>query len=400
MGYPTLLRGTREANGSARASGIWPTSGESASKPSKASASIPRVMDPEDVLLRLTRHTAEVVTADEARLLAGRLAAGEETTGYIGFEPSGRVHLGWKITADKIRDFVDAGIRMKVLLADWHAQINDKLGGDLEKIRACGEYMKDCFAALGVPTEQVEFVYANDYVDDPDYWALVIQVMKHTSLARMRRAMDIMGRTAEEGERDMSKFLYPAMQVADIFHLDLHVAYGGLDQRHAHMLARDVAPKLGRRPPLAIHTPLLPSLQASGRMDPVEAKMSKSVPGSGIMIHDTPDEVAKKIQGAVCPAKQREGNPILDLVELIVFRGHLERSGRPFVVDRPEKFGGRVEYSAFADLAEAFTAGSLHPMDLKRATAAYVNEILEPVRAYFDRRPQTLDRIREIVATR
>lgn len=359
-------------------------------------------MDTPEALRLLTQNAAEVVTSDEANAVAAALAAGETRKGYIGFEPSGRVHLGWKVTADKVTDLVSAGVKMKILLADWHAQINDKLGGDLAAIKTCGEYMKDCFTALGVPTDKVEFVYASDYVDDPDYWATVIAVSKHTSLARMKRAMDIMGRSAEEAERDMSKFLYPAMQVADIFHFGLDVAYGGLDQRHAHMLCRDVAPKLGRRPPLAIHTPLVPSLQAQGRMDPIESKMSKSDPKSGILIHDTKEEVEKKISGAVCPQGVREGNPVLDLADLIVFRGWLSRgeATRPFVVDRPAKFGGRVEFSTYSELEQAFVGGKLHPMDLKKGVATHVNEILDDVRSHFAKHPQRLEAMRAVVTTR
>lgn len=358
-------------------------------------------MDSDETLALLTRNAAEVVTPDDARALAEALARGEPRKGYIGFEPSGRVHLGWKVTADKITDLVQAGLQMKVLLADWHAQINDKLGGDLQKIKACGEYMKDCFAALGVPVDRLEFLYASDYVDDPDYWATVIGVMKHTTFARMRRAMDILGRTADEAEKDMSKFLYPAMQVADILYFDLDLAYGGLDQRHAHMLCRDVAPRLGRKVPLAIHTPLVPSLQAQGRMDPVEAKMSKSNPNSGILIHDSKEEVEKKLNAAICPQGQRDGNPVLELVRLVVFDGHLNRGGRTgFVVERPDKFGGRAAFPTYGDLEAAFLGGKLHPADLKKATAGYVNAILEPVRSYFAKKPANYERMRELTLTR
>lgn len=357
-------------------------------------------MAPDALEALLTKNAAEVVTHEEAAALARSLAEGEARRGYIGFEPSGRVHLGWKVTADKVTDFVNAGIKMKILLADWHAQINDKLGGDLERIRACGEYMKECFAGLGVPTDKIEFVYASDYVHEPEYWATVIQVMKHTTLARMRRAMDIMGRSADEAEKDTSKFLYPAMQVADILHFELDLAYGGLDQRHAHMLCRDVAPKLGRKPPVAIHTPLIPSLQAQGRMDPAEAKMSKSNPNAGILIHDSPDEVSKKLKAAVCPQGQREGNPVLDLARWIVYPGLLTRGEepRPFVVDRAEKFGGRAEFSTYAELETAFVGGKLHPMDLKNGVASYVNEILDGVRAHFGKRPQSLERMRQVLS--
>jgi tyrosyl-tRNA synthetase len=350
----------------------------------------------------LNRNAAEVVTDGELQQLATELAGGATKKGYIGFEPSGRVHLGWKVCADKITDFVEAGLHMKVLLADWHAQINDKLGGDLQKIKACGEYMKHCFAALGVPVAKVEFIFASDYVNDPDYWATVIGVSKSTSMARMRRAMDIMGRSADDAEKDMSKFLYPAMQVADIFHFDLDLAYGGLDQRHAHMLCRDVAHKLGKKSPVAVHTPLLPSLQAQGRMDPIESKMSKSDPKSGILIHDTKTEVEQKINQAVCPQASAEGNPVLDLVRLIVFPGLLHRgkARREFVVERPEKFGGNATFPDYGALEAAYVGGKLHPMDLKKAAAKYVNEILDPVRAYFEKHPEPLAMVRSLTVTR
>jgi tyrosyl-tRNA synthetase len=349
----------------------------------------------------MARNAQEVVTREDLAVVAADLAQGRPRTGYIGFEPSGRVHLGWKVTADKVSDMVAAGLDFTILLADWHAQINDKLGGDLEAIKACGEYMKDCFAALGVPVEKIRFVYASDYVDDADYWATVIKVMKETSLARMRRAMDILGRSADEAEHDTSKFLYPAMQVADIFHHGFDVAYGGMDQRHAHMLCRDIAKKIDEKAPVAVHTPLIPSLEATGRMDPVESKMSKSRPDSGIFIHDSPQDVERKLKGAVCPQGEAEGNPVLQLVRHIVFEGHLKRGrDEAFVVQRPEKFGGPVEFVSYEALEKAFVARGLHPADLKTAAAAYVNQVLAPVAKHFDAHPKSLERMREMTATR
>jgi tyrosyl-tRNA synthetase len=90
-------------------------------------------------------------------------------------------------------------------MADWHAYINDKLGGDIENIKLCGKYMEDCFEAMGVEHDKLKFVYASDYVGDPKYWELVLRVSKATSVARVKRAMDIMGRSEDEAERDLSK---------------------------------------------------------------------------------------------------------------------------------------------------------------------------------------------------
>ena len=373
-------------------------------------------------LERLTANTEEVVTIEELKMVLNK----PNPKAYIGFEPSGVVHLGWKICTNKIKDFLACGFDFTVLLADWHAYINDKLGGDIEKIKLCGKYMEDCFAAMGVDTSKVRFVYASDYVNDANYWELVLKTAKASSVARVKRAMDIMGRGEEEAEKDLSKLFYPAMQVADIFYLQLDVAYGGTDQRHAHMLARDVAKKLGLKPPVAIHTPLLTGLQADSRMNPIEFKsaldgylpggqtdnsnqhptspilgstasrsefkMSKSKPDTMIAIHDSPEVVKKKLSKAYCPEKQVEGNPVLEICKFVIFP---DLDGKSFLIERPEKFGGNLEFSTYEALANAFVGG-LHPLDLKNATANYINKILAPVHTYFEMHPENYNKMKKL----
>ena len=275
-------------------------------------------MDVEQRLALVTRNTEEVVTDEELRKL---LTEKEEPTAYIGFEPSGLVHLGWVLVAQKIRDLTDAGFRVTIFWADWHAYINDKLGGDLENIRTCARYMQDCFIALGVPEDKVEFKYASEILNDIEYWEMAIKVAKVTSLSRVKRAMTIMGRSEDEAEVDTSKVFYPILQATDIFCMGLDVAYAGLDQRRAHMLARDAADKLGWKKPIALHTPLLPGLKGGNRMDPVESKMSKSDPNGSVKIHDTRDEIASKMKKAYCPPeREHEGeNPVLMLCRYILF---------------------------------------------------------------------------------
>lgn len=342
-----------------------------------------------DKLKRLTANTQEVVTSEELKTVLDK----ENPKAYIGFEPSGTVHLGWKICTNKIKDFLDCGFEVTVLLADWHAYINDKLNGDIQTIKLCGKYMEDCFASMGVDKTKVRFVYASDYVGDPKYWELVLRASKATSVKRVKRAMDIMGRDEDEAERDLSKLFYPAMQVSDIFYLDVDVAYGGMDQRHAHMLARDVSKKIHKKPPVAIHTPLLTGLQAGGRMNPTEVKMSKSKPDSMISIHDEASVVKKKIQKAFCPEKQIQGNPILELCQYVVFP---ELDSQLFVIERPEKFGGNLEFEHYQELEDSFSQGLLHPLDLKMATAASVNSILAPVHEYFKNHTSTFEKMKQL----
>ena len=346
----------------------------------------------EERLELITRNAEEVISLDELKKL---LQEDRQFKTYIGFEPSGLVHLGWKITADKINDLINAGFEMTIFLADWHAYINDKYGGNIENIRTCGEYMKDCFIALGVDMSKAKFVYASDLVDKSQYWEKVLRIAKNSSLARVRRSMTIMGRKEDEADADSSKFIYPSMQAADIFELDVDIAYGGLDQRKAHMLARDVAEKLGWRKPIALHTPLLMSLTASDRMDMTDAKMSKSDPDSCLYIHDPPDEIRRKLKKAYCPEGQVEDNPVIDICRFIIFTNQ-----STFTIKRPDKYGGDLVLTGARDLEDTFQDRLLHPLDLKNAVADHIIALLEPVRAYFEDHPENFETIKKLEISR
>ncbi len=346
----------------------------------------------DDRLELLLRGTEEVVTREELRALLER---GGTPRAYVGLEPSGLMHIGTGfIVGQKIADLSRAGFHTIIFLADWHAYINDKLGGNLDAIQSCAEYFRDGFRALGVP-DSVEFLFANEFVTHPEYWQKVIAVSKASSVARIRRALTIMGRKEEEADLDASKLIYPAMQVADIAWMDLDLAYGGMDQRHAHMLYRDVAPKLGWKQVVALHTPLLPSLEGGGRMDPIAGKMSKSKPDASLLINDSPAEVERKIGKAFCPAKEVAGNPVLGIAELILFPRK-----NSLTVTRDAKFGGDVTYPSFQELAAAYGRGDLHPKDLKSAVARSLNTELTPVRKYFDAHQENLKAVLSFVGPR
>ncbi len=321
----------------------------------------------------LLRNVVEIITPEELEnALKGT------SRGYVGLEPSGRVHLGTGlIIGNKVKDLLNEGVHMIVFLADWHAFINDKFGGDIEKIRLAGEYMKGVFDALGI---RPQYIWADELVSKKEYWEKVIRVAKKTTLKRAKRAMSIMGRKEDEAELDSSKIIYPFMQVSDIFDMELDIALGGMDQRHAHMLARDVADKLGYKKPVAIHTVLLAGLRGAGRMDPIEAKMSKSKEGTAIFVEDSPEDIRRKMKKAYCPP-EAEGNPVLQIVKHVIFAYYTSK----FVVPRDEKWGGDMLFESYEELESAYLSGELHPMDLKNAVAEELIRILAPVREYIEK---------------
>ena len=345
-------------------------------------------MPGEPALDIVTRGAEEVVTRED---LSALLAQGGRPRAYIGYEPSGYVHIGnGALVAEKIKDLVAAGFDFTFLLADWHAMINDKFGGDLGAIQVCARYFEDAFRALGVP-DTVRFTLANDLVSPRDYWADVVRVSKSASVARIRRALTIMGRKEEDADLDASMLIYPAMQVTDIHRLDLDLALGGMDQRHAHMLYRDLSPRLGWKRVVALHTPLLVGLKGQGRMDAIEAKMSKSRPEGAILVHDPPEEIARKIEGAFCPPNETEGNFVTETSRLVLLpRG-------PLKVERPAKYGGDAVFQDFGAVSAAYRSGALHPKDLKAAVSRALADLLAPVRAYFDRKPENLEALRRVL---
>lgn len=318
---------------------------------------------------------------------------------YIGFEISGKVHLGTGLcTTLKIKDFIEAGIRPTIFLADYHSWINGKLGGDLEKIRKIATgYFKHCFVSLGLSEDKVDYVLASEMYDN-DYWADVLKVAKEATVKRIMRCITIMGRKEEEGVKSAVVF-YPAMQAADIFKLDVQIVHAGMDQRKVHMLAHELAPKFGGRKFASVHHHLLPGLKGVERMDPseqdlVDAKMSKSQPGSAIFIHDSEEEIKKAIMKAYCPEKVAEGNPVFEMAEHFILRD------KKMKIERPEKFGGDVEFADAEELKKMYLEGALHPMDLKSGVVKELSELLKPCREYFEKNKEYLEQIGEVEITR
>lgn len=317
------------------------------------------------------------------------------------------MHVGMGLVCgNKIIDLVKAGFKFIIFLADWHSWINNKLGGDVEKIRLCGEYFKECFTALGIPPGEVQYLWASDIAGDIRYWERVVRIAKSVTIRRTWRALPIMGRAMDLSDMETAWVFYPCMQAADIIHMRLDVACAGIDQRKAHMLARDAAEKLGWKKPVCVHTPLLMGLKGPMKSEKrynenaavdmrISSKMSKSVPGNCIFVHDSPGTIREKVRAAFCPPKTAEANPVLELARYAIFPRKKE-----LAIPRPEKYGGPVTYESYREVERAYVEGEVHPLDLKNGVAEALIDVLKPVREHFRRNPEKLERMMEIEVTR
>jgi len=343
-------------------------------------------MDTDERLKLIKEVGEEIVTDDELKEL---LESGKELIAYDGFEPSGNVHIAQGIMrAINVNKMTKAGVKFKMLVADWHGWANNKMGGDLDKIQTVGKYLIEVWQACGMDLANVEFVWASDLVKNDDYWKLVMQVARNSTVKRILRCGQIMGR--KEGEvQQASQILYPCMQAADIFFLKADICQLGMDQRKVNVLAREIGPKLGFwKPTIVSHHMLMglgkPATDAKDVMErTIDMKMSKSKPDTAVFMTDTEEDIKRKIGKAYCLEGEISDNPVLEYCRYIIFEKFDQVK-----IERPEKFGGNLEFNSYEELEKAFGNKELHPMDLKQAVAFYINELVKPVREHFEKDPK------------
>ncbi len=323
----------------------------------------------------------EIITEQELKELLEKKA---HPIAYDGFEPSGNIHIAQGILrAINVNKMLKTGIHFKMWVADWFGWMNNKMGGDLDKIRVTGEYMVEVWKASGMRTEDVRFLWSKDVMADEEYWKKVIQIGRSSTVQRIIRCSQIMGRS-ESDQLSAAQIFYPCMQCADIFHLKADITQLGMDQRKVNILAREIGPKIGFWKPVVVSHHMLMGLSEpkSGISDSVERaiamKMSKSVPDSAIFMTDTEDDIKRKISKAYCPPKQVEENPLMEYCKYIIFEKY-----ENFEIKRPEKFGGNASFESYDKLVEEYVKGGIHPSDLKSSVAVYINELIEPVRQHF-----------------
>ncbi|KAF4741268.1 hypothetical protein FOZ62_008000, partial [Perkinsus olseni] len=279
------------------------------------------------------------------------------------FEPSGRMHIAQGILkAINVNRLTSAGCVFVFWVADWFGLLNNKMGGDLEKIKKVGQYFVEVWKAAGMDMSNVRFLRASEEINKnpQDYWLRVMNIARANSISRVKRCGQIMGRS-EGDEQPSAQILYPCMQCSDIFYLHADICQLGMDQRKVNMLAREYMDKpeaskdkqrmQGRKPIIVSHA-MVPGLLEG------QEKMSKSNPDSAIFMEDSEADVKRKIKKAFCPPNQIEGNPCVTYVKMLVFP-YLGK----FEVQRKEANGGDVTFKTVEEFEHAYAHGELHPGD-------------------------------------
>ncbi|KAL3780989.1 LOW QUALITY PROTEIN: hypothetical protein HJC23_003870 [Cyclotella cryptica] len=323
---------------------------------------------------------------------------------YDGFEPSGRMHIAQGLLKSvNVNKCTYPGTHSTFCfwVADWFALMNDKMGGDLNKIGIVGEYLIEVWKAAGMDLDNVEFRWASKEITENAhvYWPLMLDVARRFNITRIKKCCQIMGRM--EGNLTSAQVLYPLMQCTDVFFLKADICQLGVDQRKVNMLAREYCDAAKKKfKPVILSHHMLYGLKKG------QEKMSKSDPDSAVFMEDTAEDVERKIGKAYCPTMAdvdgEEGstggvgteddagkesmhltqdtlkNPILDYIQHIV----LSPPGSFFTCATVSSPDGQT-FSNYDEVKANFLKGDITPDQLKKGLIDSLNNLLQPVRDHF-----------------
>ncbi|MES1904571.1 MAG: hypothetical protein MHPSP_000607 [Paramarteilia canceri] len=294
---------------------------------------------------------------------------------YWGTATTGEPHIGYLVPLAKISDFLKAGCKVKILLADLHAYL-DNLKSPWEVV---GEFTLDMY-----------------------------KLATETTIRNASKAGDAV--VKQVSSPLLSSTLYPILQCLDEKYLQVDAQFGGVDQRKIFTLAEtkhkksfkhsqpqkfvnyivfiDIVNKVKCKPiessyslmllfelhiagkighPKCVHlmNPMIPGLKNS--------KMSSSDSDSKINLLENIDSISKKINMAFLDLEDCENSGIMLFIKHAIYP---LAENHCFLIEREEKHGGNLAFNSYQDLIECCKNGSVHPQDIKNSLTKVIKSIL------------------------
>lgn len=313
----------------------------------------------------IKRNTDEILGEKELRK---KLEKKEKISVYWGTAPTGRPHVGYMFPMLKVADLLRVGFRVKILLADMHAALDNTPWDVLDKrYEYYSVVIPLLIKSIGVETKNLEFVKGSDFQLKKNY---ILDVLKMSGVVSVRDSMKAASEVVKMGKSPkLSGLIYPVMQALDEEYLKVDAQLGGTDQRKIFVLARENNPKLGYKSRIEILHKLIPGL--------IGKKMSASDERSKIDLLDDEKTIKQKLKSADMVAGDVDNGVMafLKYVLMVVKGDKVEK----FVVKRDEKFGGNLEYESYEKIEKDFILKKLHPLDLKNAVAEEISGLLKPI---------------------
>ncbi|MFC1685773.1 tyrosine--tRNA ligase [Nanoarchaeota archaeon] len=260
---------------------------------------------------------------------------------------------------------LDAGFKVKILLADIHGALDNTPWDVLE--RRYGYYeavIPTLIKSMGVDIKDLEIVKGSTFQLKKEF---MYDVLRFSTFASMHDTHKAASEVVKQGDNPkLAGLIYPVMQALDEVYLEADAQLGGTDQRKIFVLARETLPKLGYKPRVEVINPFIPGL--------IGKKMSSSIEKSKIDFLDDEKTVLEKVKSADFVAGSSD-NGVMAFLKYIVFTLKGDKKEK-FVIERPEKYGGNLEFSKYEEVEKLVLDKKIHPLDLKNAVAKEVNNLL------------------------
>ena len=124
-------------------------------------------MNTEEKLALIQRNTQEIVTEDELKALLKK----PQPSVYLGWSITGRPHIGYYVPVLKLADFLNAGFKVKLLLADLHGALDNTPWDVLEKrYQHYAKTIPLMFKSIGANIKNFEIVKGSSFQLEKKYF--------------------------------------------------------------------------------------------------------------------------------------------------------------------------------------------------------------------------------------
>lgn len=292
---------------------------------------------------------------------------------YWGTATTGKPHIAYLLPLLKIRDFVNAGCQVTILLADIHAVL-DNLKAPLDLINQRVKYyellIKTLLQELKVDLSKINFVKGSSYQTSPEY---TLQLYKLSTLVTEHDSKKAGSEVVKQVKHTkLSSMIYPLMQCLDEQFLGCDAQFGGTDQRKIFTFAQKYLPMLDFNKRIHLMNPMIEGL--------TNQKMSSSDFFSKIEFTEKKEEIFKKVKKCFCEEKSTKGG-LFQIIRYVLLPV-LTIKERSFVVKDLE--GNEFSYTNFSSLEKDFLEGKIHPADLKLAVSDSLDMLVKPIRSVLE----------------
>lgn len=324
----------------------------------------------------ITRNTQESINIDECR----KILETRNLKVYWGTATTGKPHIAYILPLMKIKDFIEAGCEVKILLADIHAFL-DNLKANFNQIDIRTEYYRKLIELilkrLNI-THNYEMIKGSSYQTKSNY---SMDLLKLCSITTQRNAMKAGATVVKQVDNPyISSLIYPSMQALDEEYLGVDLQFGGVDQRKIFTYAMKYLPQIGYKKRSHLMNPMIIGLNGD--------KMSASDENSKIDFLDSRKTIRKKILKCFC----EEGNVDNGLLPFLkyILMPFYQLVSEPIIIYRKNQES--LIFKSYDDLHNSFLNKEIHPLDLKETIFEMIDFMIAPIRDEMLKNPELINK--------